>query len=528
MNFINRAIKNITRLKTKSILLMLVFFLIGNLVIVGLGVSYAAENAKKLTRMKMRPVVTYEVDYEEYQKYIYSVQDDPEKLEEAYQNWPRRTRAGFVKLLDNEHIAAINTLYKVQVHAKGFDFIKPENYQDPDYPGPILYDKMTADAKEIPDEEEEPWRYEEPNVQLIANSYDNMIEFVDGTYELVEGRFYSKEDLEKRNKVCLITKELADANNLSVGKSISVELFRNDYYWEEELRFNSEAEMEIIGIYVNHANYGEQYDWMKQMPAYMLENQILIPGTFLEEIAQERIDRQWEYYKNMWPDEEYYQNEDNKEKLEDSISNFVILLDDPLYVEDFVEESKDKLEPYTMLNANNEQFDRFAKPLDTMSLFARIIVWIVVINAVVIISLVSALTMKSREKEMGILLSMGVEKIKIIGQLFLELAIVAVIGFSLSIISGSLSAKRIGQAVLDYQMSTREESIEDYYHYTNPESYFTDITQEEMLSEYEVKISPLIIAEIYGLGLGVTLISTMIPAFMIMRFNPKKILTDTY
>ena len=48
-----------------------------------------------------------------------------------------------------------------------------------------------------------------------------------------------------------------------------------------------------------------------------------------------------------------------------------------------------------------------------------------------------------------------------------------------------------------------------------------------MISEYEVSVSPLIIGEIYAVGLGVVLLATVIPSFMIMRFNPKKILTDT-
>ena len=50
MNFINRAIKNVTRKYSKSILLILTFFLIGNLVIVGRGVSNASNSAEILTR----------------------------------------------------------------------------------------------------------------------------------------------------------------------------------------------------------------------------------------------------------------------------------------------------------------------------------------------------------------------------------------------------------------------------------------------------------------------------------------------
>ena len=70
MNFINRAFKNVTRRPSKSILLTLTFFLIGNLVIIGLGVSSASESAKTLTRQKMRAVVTYAVDYNKVYQYV--------------------------------------------------------------------------------------------------------------------------------------------------------------------------------------------------------------------------------------------------------------------------------------------------------------------------------------------------------------------------------------------------------------------------------------------------------------------------
>ena len=62
-----------------------------------------------------------------------------------------------------------------------------------------------------------------------------------------------------------------------------------------------------------------------------------------------------------------------------------------------------------------------------------------------------------------------------------------------------------------------------YYGETN---YFTEITQDDLLEEYNVQINPMIIGEIYILGIGVVFISILIPSFMIMRFNPKKILMN--
>ena len=170
-------------------------------------------------------------------------------------------------------------------------------------------------------------------------------------------------------------------------------------------------------------------------------------------------------------------------------------------------------------------------PLDTLSLFSNIIVWIVAINAVVIITLVTALTLKTREYEIGVLLSMGVSKMKIVAQFFVELIIVALIGFTLSVVSGSLVAKQVGKMVMDYQVDTESQygTLDDQNNgtiYWGETNYFTEISQDDLLSEYEVQINPMIIGEIYILGIGVVFISILIPSFMIMRFNPKKILMN--
>ena len=123
MNFINRAYRNVTRRPSKSILLVLTFFLIGNLVIIGLGVSSASESAKKLTRQKMRAVVTYQLDYEKIWRYADSIEDEDE-LNEFYENYPRikasdvsrlgRTTQGvkIMKVADDANIIAMAKIPK--------------------------------------------------------------------------------------------------------------------------------------------------------------------------------------------------------------------------------------------------------------------------------------------------------------------------------------------------------------------------------------------------------------------------------
>ena len=110
MNFFNRALKNVTRKISKSVLLAVTFFLIGNLVIIGLGINNAAENAKILTRQKMRAVVSLELDYTAYYNDADKITDDDER-EAFYKNPPRLTMDKIEKLKADSRVKAVNFIY---------------------------------------------------------------------------------------------------------------------------------------------------------------------------------------------------------------------------------------------------------------------------------------------------------------------------------------------------------------------------------------------------------------------------------
>lgn len=537
MNFINRAFKNVTRRLSKSILLVLTFFLIGNLVIIGLGVSSASESAKTLTRQKMRAVVTYELDYDKIWRYADTITDEDE-LQEFYNNYPRIKVEDVTTFLSDPRVKIANSISSNMWYidsANSLDFVHLNNSREQNMEenqGTSCY--MDADGVMQCE------TYKEPTFFIKSNMYPGMIEFEEGDYKVVRGRFYNEEEIKDGSLVCLISEALAQVNGISVGDSITLASnWMSNYYAnagisEEDL----DVVLEVIGIYSHNSPLtpdAPNYDYAS--PYENPDNMILMPSTsvYLASLAMQQ--KEYDYFAQVYPDEEYYQNPDNRPSVENMeknmyINDVTLLLDDPLNVDQFVEDYQNTLSQFTSLDANNDEFNRLAKPLDTLSMYADFIVWLVVINAIVIITLVTALTLKTREYEIGVLLSVGASKLKVIAQFFIELAIVAIIGFSLSVVSGSLIAKRIGNVVLEAQIASSDvngnEDELGYYEYTSlwDTDYTTDITIEDLISEYEVKISPLIIAEIYILGLGIVLISVIIPSFMIMRYNPKKILMN--
>ena len=532
MNFIQRAIKNVTRRLSKTILLIITFFVIGNFVIIGLGVANAAENAKILTRKKMRAVVTYEVDYDAIMKYTESLTDQDE-IDKFYKNYPSVKLTDIKDVLADKRVLAANSFsVSTSYMVDGYDYVHLNNEAEEGL--------NSNDNCFISDSGEQVCnKYIEPTHFVKANMFPNMIEFNDGKYTIVDGRFYTQEEIDNAEYVILISQAFAEVNGLKVGDTYTYYVTapnNNDYY--PDLHIEEEVykkDFEIIGIFDHEdkilpGTSSFNYTYPYENP----DNMLLIPATtkYMSTLAYEQ--ELFDYYAQRNPDDEYY-TPDNR-PTEDAINNLNIsdctfLLNDPLEVDNFVETYKENLPQFMKLNANNEEFNRLSKPLDTLGLYANFIIWLVVINAIVIISLVTALTLKTREYEIGVLLSIGASKLKVVGQFFVELAVVAVIGFTLAVGSGSLVASKVGQTVLEYQIQESEVGEEGEEYFPSYDSiwntnYTTKISLDDLLGEYNVTISPLIIGEIYILGLGIVLISIMIPSMMIMRFNPKKILMN--
>ena len=538
MNFLNRAIKNVTRRWSKSVLLLITFLLIGNFVIIGLGISQAATDAKTLTRQKMRAVVDYTVDYDAINKYVNELTDEDE-INDFYKNYPSVKIEDVQKILQDPRVKTANAatfLTFYEAPNSTVDFVHLNNSVENDSMGGGQSCYISPDGEEICTE------YVNPVFGAKANYFPDMIEFADGEFQIVDGSFYTQEDIDEANNVVLVSEAFAELNGLRVGDTFTISTSSpselNGYLSQFGVTEDDiTMEVEVCGIYRHNKAItpdSENFDYTYPYENY--DNVFLMPITYYFKAQLPLSQKQFDYYAELYPEDEYYNDPANRPTLENlqnqNLGQVTILLNDPLEVDAFVEEYNSNVPQFLMLDANNEEFERLSRPLDTLSLYANFIVWLVVINAVVIITLVTALTLKTREYEIGVLLSVGASKLKIVAQFFVELAIVAILGFTLSIVTGSMIANKVGQSVLSYQIESSgvNEENEDDYWVSTPSvwdtDYTTDISLDDFVEGYNVTISPLIIAEIYIVGLGIVLVSILIPSLMIMRFNPKRILMN--
>lgn len=503
MNFLNRAYRNVTRRLGKSLLLIITFFLIGNLVILGLGISQASENAKKLTRQKMRPVITYRVDWEAVYKHGDAIEDEDAR-EEFYKKSQKIDMKLMLELKKNDS--------RVKSIEASLDM-------------PITINSVTQYTVKQSTEEDTYSQENQHKFMAKAEYFNTLIDFADGKKVITQGRMMTQEEIDQDAKVTVISEDVANLNGLNVGDTISVIPNFYEVYSVEEPESGVAATMDyqIVGIYkIESGNTTPDNAYMP--PQYYAENVIYIPiETVLKVTYDTHKTMLTTGYSNM-TEEEFLQQIGDYDTAKDSLVNSaVLLLNDPMDVDQFIADNTSKLPEFTLFDADNYMFEQMAKPLNSISFFANVTVIIVSINAIVIITLITALTLKTREYEIGVLLSIGASKVKVVLQLFMELLIVAVVGFTLAVGSGSLLAEKVGESVLQYQTSQDENS--GWYSYSG--NYQDEISQEDMLSQYKVQVSVPLVLEIYAFGVAVVFIAVLIPSAMIMRLNPKQILLNT-
>ena len=96
------------------------------------------------------------------------------------------------------------------------------------------------------------------------------------------------------------------------------------------------------------------------------------------------------------------------------------------------------------ITVNNEVYERISSSIaDTTTLVTTLIVVITVVSMVLII-LILSMSIRSRKREIGILLAVGIEKYAILLQQMLEICLVAIVAFPLAYLASREMAGNLG------------------------------------------------------------------------------------
>lgn len=505
MNYFNRACANIKRGKTRTFLLGAVFFLIGNFIIIGLTVYEAAENTKILTQRSFAPVVELEINYIKQSDYVKEFESQEERNDFYGSTLSSIQPSDIQTMVEDSRVKAVNYFFMTQNIAEDV--------------APVLFPVDDENKKvNLP--------YMDEFFLMIGTYYPNIVEFYDGTHELINGRNISQEDIDQENSVIVISKEVAQLNQLSVGDEITFSGVIPSL--SEELKLQGidissfYYRYEIIGIYKTTLPNPDISDpGITGAASESPLNAIYVPFTTLTRNALETylVRMQDELKRDpsiQLPTRESY-------LVEGSVT---FLLNDSREITQFIEDYKQQKTEFIELNTDYESYKKMIEPFDSLILIAKSILGIVIINAIGIMTLVTMISLKSRRHEIGVLYSMGVSKKKIVLQFLVEWLIITGTSFTLAILSGSFLASSIGHQMLNQQLIANPEVVEvdESQPWTGERTYFTELSRDEVVEYYHISIRLPLIIEIYEVCLIVVFISITLPTLALLRFNPKKII----
>jgi putative ABC transport system permease protein len=508
MNFWQRALKSVTRRKGKSFILFLVIFILGNVIAGAVAVQQSTMNVERETKKKMGNIATVEFDYEQFEKDNEGKSDEERYSEDNYpkppttEDYDKAGKLDYVKYYDYTMIGWLET--------KKFKAYTPED-ESFGMAGGNYFSVKGGNRLQPLDMEE-------------------------GNIKLIEGEIFSEKDLSEATGSVLISKEVAEKNNLSVGDQVVLDM-RSEMYNDvsvddsgegTEADESTEADdleqstsqvvtadypVKIAGIFSvvkkesDNSNASQEEKANQIWQAVDQINTVYATNQLVKDLNKVQTEKMWGGTEADTSEQEYYQ------------AMYVLNSTDD--VEAFKQEANPLLPDYYQVVASTDQYEQIAGGMNRLGTISRYIVIIAAIATVFIISLVVLLFLRDRKQELGIYLSLGEGRGKVIGQIVIEVVLVSLLALICSLVTGNLLGGAVSNTLMQSDWMTNLSQTDTYY---SSAMMSSTLSYSDIQSAYKVTFSVGYIVTYLLLGLGTVLLSAILPLLYILRLNPKKIM----
>lgn len=505
MNFIKRALKS-TKVKWgRSLLLFAVFTAILVFVLAGLTIRSAAEQAASEAQKEVGATVTLSANREaSSQKPAETATSETDSDGTAQERIdPGSFSLTPVSLEDAQKIADLTDV-------KSYSFESSASALASDGITAISSSDSTDSSAESTDANQ-PMGGDMPGggqmtqadfqVTGVLTSAQNST-FSSGTATITDGEGIDESD--KDTNQVLIEQTLATANDLAVGDTFTITSSE-----DEETTY----ELTVKGIYESSASsnsMGMQFSMMNP------SNTLYTSYTLANEL--------------------------NGTAEDNTIDSAVYTLADPENMDDFLAKAKKLIDTDTFsLQSNDAAYQSMLEPLNNVASFSKNVVLLVAVAGIIILTLIIMITIRERRHELGVLLSLGESRIKIILQLFTEVALCMILALGVAAVSGNVVANVVGQQLLEQQTNSDQNTQTNDAKSQRPDgenpggrggqmgapgSNSNPFAVSDEVSELSINVTPTQIGFLALVALGISLLSVCLASIGILRLNPRKILLN--
>ncbi|MFJ7887884.1 ABC transporter permease [Lysinibacillus xylanilyticus] len=472
MNFIKRAILSMKKRIGTSLILMAVFLIVTNLVLGGFAIQNASQKAADSARKKLGADVTLGLDFDKLGKQARETGEMPIVPDLNIKEAEQLAKSQYVK--DYNYITGTFGI------SDGLKLVGASEGEGAGRVGMAGVRGGSGSATEI--DMNSSFMIEGVRKTLLQESFKN------GKSKIIDGKPIT-EKMEDQN-VTLMEKRLAEQNKLKVGDKVKIQSGDK----------KKTLEVEIVGIYETD----EQGLGQNPPPIMDPANKLYMPYSTLKKLEAD---------------------EGNMSSIQ-----VVYFLNDPLDIDAFKKEAKqsDIDFKYFKLDAHDSLYKQMIGPIENISSTSQMIIYIVSIAGAIILGLIIMLSIKTRRKEMGILLSIGEKKWKLMAQFVVEVVCIAILAFGVSLTTGAKVSQFIGDSLLSNEITTASEEEENSQNssvvmVSGPGGTLQNEI-EDPIDKIDVSVTGEDLGKMGGIGLAIAILAALLPALSILRLNPKQIL----
>lgn len=479
MYILKNAITSITRNKGRNILIGIIIMIISASVAVTLAINNTASSLIKSYKEKYQVEATISINRENMMKDF-----NPEDKESSKSNMKEMfSLANNISVSDIEKYADskyVKSYYYTQTVGVNANIEKTEMTSNSN-------NDMMDKRKDNNDDNKEDETTTDFNLKGYS-SYDAMSEFVSGNYKVTDGEVF--EDFDSNN--CLINSELATLNNLKVGDTITVTDTASNIY-----------DLVISGI------YEEKEDTDSGMKMFANSaNTIITSSNFISKMS-----------------------ETNQDLAVTTSPTFI--LTSSAVVDKFSSELTSKgLNENLTVQTNLDQVENATSTISNVKTFAVTFLIITLIIGAVVLLIINMINIRERKYEIGVLRTIGMKKSKVCLQFVLELLIVAFSSLLLGAFTGAMVSVPVSNSLLKNEITASQESSnniqENFGHGGNKQNdrKFNGVANVEAFDSIDATVDMKVLLELLGIGLSLTLISSLSAILSIEKFSPLTILKE--
>lgn len=496
MNFIKRGLLSLWAKKGRTLLLCAVFSAILIFVLAGLTIKSAAEKATENAQNSLGATVTLAASREA----MFGGGQNDTSTSDSSSTDSTSERREFtstpVKVSDAEKIAALDNV-------KSYVLVTSGTATAGDGIEPITSSSSTSDSSQqgpggMGGGDMGGNRQTGDFTITGVSSSANYSSFSDGTATLEDGEALTADDAGTNN--VLIEETLAESNDLSVGDTFKL----TDSDGENEVTVT------VKGI----------YSTTESASGIAAQVSMLNPVNTI-----------YSYYTLA--------NTLSGNTDEDTVDSAIYTLSEPSKVTAFTKAAEKVIDTDTYdLTTDDQLYQSMITPLENVSSFAKNIVILVAVAGIIILTLIVMLMIRERRYEIGVLLSMGESRAKMIFQFFTEMFVTMLIALVIATFTGNIVGNVVGNQLLSQETTTSQTDTQTQQGANNQQGnqnggpggggsgqmggFNTAVQGSTEIDDLNITVQPKEVAILAGLGLVISFFSILLSSFGILRLNPKK------